>query len=76
MVWKYIKLATPTVLNSTRGTLSSKERTDYTSAVLCLQKKTAKTPSILAPGAKTRYDDFVATHINQTLTIHYTVSLI
>lgn len=28
----------------------------------------------MAPGAKTRYDDFVATHINQTLSIHGTVS--
>lgn len=26
----------------------------------------------MAPGAKTRFDDFVATHINQTLSIHYT----
>ncbi|KAJ5984191.1 tyrosinase [Penicillium waksmanii] len=26
----------------------------------------------LAPGTKSRYDDFVATHINQTLIIHYT----
>lgn len=26
----------------------------------------------VAPGAKTRFDDFVATHINQTTTIHYT----
>lgn len=38
----------------------------------CLQSKPAKTPASVAPGAKTRYDDFVATHINQTLTIHYT----
>lgn len=56
-----------------RGTLSSQERIDYTNAALCLQKKKANTPSSLAPGAKSRFDDFVATHINQTLTIHYTV---
>lgn len=33
-------------------------------------------PSIsgdLVPGARSRYDDLVATHINQTLTIHATV---
>jgi tyrosinase len=56
-----------------RGNLSGKERFDYTNAVLCLQKKQAKTPSSLVPGAKSRFDDFVAAHINQTMTIHYTV---
>lgn len=34
----------------------------------------AKTPSDLAEGAKTRYDDWIVTHINQTLKIHGTVS--
>lgn len=34
--------------------------------------KPARTPSSLAPGAKSRYDDFVATHINATNTIHFT----
>ncbi|KAJ5662243.1 Di-copper centre-containing protein [Penicillium maclennaniae] len=29
-------------------------------------------PATLVAGAKTRYDDFVATHINQTLEIHFT----
>lgn len=56
-----------------RSTLSADEKTAYIDAVLCLQSK----PSIsgdLAPGAKNRFDDFVATHINQTLTIHGTVS--
>ncbi|KAF2124904.1 Di-copper centre-containing protein [Dothidotthia symphoricarpi CBS 119687] len=54
------------------GSLSKADRKSYTNAVLCLQKKKANTPSALMPGAKTRYDDWVATHINQTLTIHYT----
>jgi tyrosinase len=31
----------------------------------------SKIPPGLAPGAKSRYDDFVATHINQTRTIHF-----
>lgn len=48
------------------------ERLDYINAVKCLQSKPARTPQSLAPGAKTRYDDFVAVHINQTMTIHYT----
>ncbi|BCR96037.1 tyrosinase family protein [Aspergillus luchuensis] len=51
---------------------SKPEKKDYINSVLCLQKLPARTPSHLAPGAKTRYDDFLATHINQTLEIHYT----
>jgi hypothetical protein len=57
-----------------RGTLSAHERIAYTNAVLCLQGKTALTPTSLIPGVRSRYDDFVGTHINQTLNIHYTVS--
>ncbi|KAN0084716.1 hypothetical protein V8E54_001183 [Elaphomyces granulatus] len=52
---------------------STSEKKAYINAVLCLQNKPALTPSSLAPGAKTRYDDFIATHINQTLRIHFTV---
>lgn len=51
------------------------EKEDYINAVNCLAKKPAQTPAGLAAGAKTRYDDFVATHINQTLFIHGTVCL-
>jgi tyrosinase len=40
--------------------------------VQCLSKKPAKTPSSIAAGAKNRYDDFVAIHINSTLSIHGT----
>ncbi|ORY08686.1 hypothetical protein BCR34DRAFT_569456 [Clohesyomyces aquaticus] len=54
------------------GSLSSSERKAYIAAVKCLQKKPAKTPSSLFPGAKSRFDDWVATHISQTPTIHYT----
>lgn len=57
---------------SSRGTLSKKERKAYISAVQCFQKKKAKTPSNLIPGAISRFDDWVGTHINQTLGIHYT----
>ncbi|KAI1763534.1 Di-copper centre-containing protein [Hypoxylon sp. FL1150] len=53
------------------GSLSQIERKAYTDAVLCLQSLPAKTPASLVPGAKSRYDDFVATHINQTAYIHY-----
>ncbi|KAF3930659.1 Tyrosinase [Dactylella cylindrospora] len=53
------------------GTLSTREKKDYIRAVLCLQSKPAKSGS-LAPGAQSRFDDFVATHINQTFVIHAT----
>lgn len=55
-----------------RGALSNAEKKEYISAVKCLQSKPAKYPASVAPGAKSRFDDFVATHINQTLSIHYT----
>ncbi|RJE23969.1 tyrosinase [Aspergillus sclerotialis] len=51
---------------------SAAEKKDYIKAVRCLQELPARTPAHLAAGAKTRYDDFLATHINQTLNIHYT----
>ncbi|CCF45515.1 tyrosinase central domain-containing protein, partial [Colletotrichum higginsianum] len=54
------------------GTLSRLERLDYIKAVKCLQSRPARTPSSEAPGARSRFDDFVATHINQTFTVHYT----
>ncbi|KAF3054156.1 hypothetical protein E8E11_011943 [Didymella keratinophila] len=52
--------------------LSKTERKAYISAVQCLQKKQTKTPASLIPGARSRFDDWVGTHINQTMTIHYT----
>lgn len=56
--------------------LSNSEKKAYTDAVICLQSKPAKTNPALAPGAKTRYDDFVAVHINNTLTIHATANFL
>ncbi|EPS42846.1 hypothetical protein H072_3151 [Dactylellina haptotyla CBS 200.50] len=53
------------------STLSSREKKEYIRAVLCLQSKPAKSGA-LAPGARSRFDDFVATHINQTFVIHAT----
>jgi hypothetical protein len=53
--------------------LTSSQRTSYINAVLCLMKKPSKADPAFAPGSQNRYDDFVAVHINQTLTIHGTV---
>ncbi|KXS97306.1 hypothetical protein AC578_10720 [Pseudocercospora eumusae] len=52
-------------------TLCPDEKRAYIQAVQCMLQK----PSIsgdLAPGARSRFDDFLGTHINQTLTIHGT----
>lgn len=57
-----------------RSTLSAEDRISYTNAVQCLQSKKAKTPSELAPGAKSLFDDWIVAHINQTFFVHYSVS--
>ncbi|RDW57779.1 tyrosinase [Coleophoma crateriformis] len=81
---------TTQILNGTQGschlsnasvrrewsTLSNQEREDYNNAVLCLMSKPSQLDSAEVPGAKTRYDDYVAVHINQTLTIHGTTSFL
>lgn len=55
------------------STLKGHEKRNYIQAVQCLMHAPPKTPRSVAPGVRSRYDDFVATHINQTLTIHGTV---
>jgi tyrosinase len=59
-----------------RATLSRSEKRDYIKAVQCLGKKPAKTPSAIAAGAKSRYDDLVVTHIQQSLFIHGTANFL
>ncbi|KAL0944828.1 FAD-binding domain-containing protein [Colletotrichum truncatum] len=51
---------------------SKQERKDYISAVQCMLTSPSKSDPAFAPGARNRYDDFVAVHINQTLSIHGT----
>jgi tyrosinase len=55
-----------------RSELTKRERKKYIAAVKCLGKLEAKTPLSVAPGVRRRYDDFVATHINQTFSVHNT----
>ncbi|OHF04166.1 hypothetical protein CORC01_00505 [Colletotrichum orchidophilum] len=54
------------------GALSESERLSYVNAVKCLQSLPPRTPANVSSGARSRYDDFVVTHIQKTLTIHYT----
>lgn len=52
------------------STLSNDEKLAYTRAVQCLMAQPPISPADKVPGARSRYDDMVATHINQTRTIH------
>ncbi|KAI8627356.1 Di-copper centre-containing protein [Xylariaceae sp. FL1651] len=54
------------------GDLSAADRKAYIKAVLCVTNSPSKLDHTKYPGAKTRYDDFVAVHINQTMSIHST----
>ncbi|KAK5655291.1 hypothetical protein OQA88_5858 [Cercophora sp. LCS_1] len=50
--------------------LSIADREDYIKAVLCLQSKPAKAPKDKVPGALSRFDDFVATHMTTVGPLH------
>ncbi|KAK7908451.1 hypothetical protein PG985_015754 [Apiospora marii] len=52
------------------STLSDAEKLEYTAAVKCLMAKPATVDPEKVPGARSRYDDFVAAHINNTPYIH------
>ncbi|KAH7067656.1 hypothetical protein BKA63DRAFT_479709 [Paraphoma chrysanthemicola] len=54
------------------NSMGPSERKAYIKAVQCMITSPSKSDPVKVPGAKTRYDDFVAQHINQTLTIHGT----
>lgn len=54
-----------------RGNLTPAERFDYTAAMHCLARLPSKTPSDFAPGARSRFDDFLVGHIVNTLTVHF-----
>ncbi|KAJ4368331.1 hypothetical protein N0V83_006687 [Neocucurbitaria cava] len=54
------------------STFSTSEKNNYISAVKCMSKLPPKTPKSDCPGCRNRYDDFVATHIKQTFSIHNT----
>jgi hypothetical protein len=57
-----------------RSDLSIPQRKEYIQAVLCLQSKAPISPRDKFPGAKNRYDDFVAAHQSLAIMLHSTVS--
>jgi hypothetical protein len=56
-----------------RSLLTKPERRNYIDAIKCLHSKPALTPATVAPGARSRFDDFVVTHVLQTYSVHGTV---
>lgn len=63
------------MLTGSRSALSKHEKLNYIDAVKCLHAKPALTPSAIAGGAKSRFDDFIVTHVKQTKWVHGTVRL-
>jgi hypothetical protein len=58
-----------------RSMLTKPERRNYIDAIKCLHSKPALTPAAVASGARSRFDDFVVTHVLQTYSVHATVGL-
>lgn len=58
---------------SIRGDLAPADRKTCIAAVQCLMTNPSKLPAGQFPGAYNRYEDFVVTHMKQTLSIHGTV---
>lgn len=59
-----------------RGTLPAKARRDYIKAVKCLTRKPPKSSKTDVPGARSRFDDWVALHIKEASNVHFSVRLI
>ncbi|KAI4276901.1 MAG: hypothetical protein L6R38_005553 [Xanthoria sp. 2 TBL-2021] len=53
------------------GSLSPQQRIEYTNAVQCLAKKQPRSSKADVPGARNRYDDFVAQHIKSAPRVHF-----
>ncbi|CAG8981214.1 hypothetical protein HYALB_00013818 [Hymenoscyphus albidus] len=60
------------MLTLLRGDLSDENKREYIAAVQCLMQKAPVTPLDEVPGVRSRFDDFGATHLNQTASIHWT----
>ncbi|KAK0614661.1 hypothetical protein B0T14DRAFT_540026 [Immersiella caudata] len=59
-----------TILERKEGSPTKKERLHYIDSVYCLNNRTGTTSTFEIPGARTRFDDFVVYHIQQTLFVH------
>ncbi|GJC82977.1 tyrosinase-like protein orsC [Colletotrichum liriopes] len=57
-------------------TLPAEERKSYVAAIQCLQSSPTLLDPVKLPAAKSLYDDFVLTHLNQTGSIHVTANFL
>jgi tyrosinase len=55
--------------------MSKDDRQGFTDALQCLQALPSQLDPAGYPGVKTRYDEFVAVHINMTNVIHLNVCI-
>jgi len=58
-----------------RGDMTDEQRSDFINATLCLMKAPSKAPKAQFPGARNRYDDFVAYHMTNAGSLHDTIGL-
>ncbi|KGM92544.1 uncharacterized protein PADG_11373 [Paracoccidioides brasiliensis Pb18] len=58
------------------NTLTADEKKEYINAVLCLQELESIWPRSEVPGVRSRFDDFVALHIQQARLVHFTASFL
>lgn len=60
--------------------MTKANRKSYTDAVTCLQnlapQRMTAAQAAQYPGVKSRYDEYIATHINYTLSIHFTADFL
>ena len=50
--------------------MTKHERREYIAAVHCLKRTPSRYEPGVVPAAKSLYDDFIAVHINKTLSVH------
>ena len=57
--------------------MSNEDRKSFTDAIMCLKQTPASAEgSATGPGVISRYDEYVATHINMTMNIHVTADFL
>jgi tyrosinase len=56
--------------------MSNEDRKGFTNAISCLKQTPTSVDATAYPGVKSRYDEFVATHINMTMSIHVTADML
>lgn len=56
--------------------MSNEDRKSFTDAIMCLKQTPTSVDGNAYPGVKSRYDEYVATHINMTMNIHVTADFL